>query len=140
MEYLLTQNTVSQEHQQVICKHIHLSEHCFLTVRILTFKLLKKKTVTFTNRIVIVNLTVGILRYHLLKQLAYWVPVTHIYDIINSGIGLSSVRQKAIAWISADLYWFGPWGKLVAFKLKIQTFSRKKIHLKMSSAKLYLFC
>ena len=55
---------------------------------------------------------------------------------IGSGNGLVPVRRQAITWINADLLTIRPLEtNFSEILIKIQRFSFKKMHLKMSSAK-----
>ena len=72
--------------------------------------------------------------------LTYWGRVTHIYDgkltIIGSDNGLSPGRRQTIIWTNAGILLIGPLGTNYSeILIEIQTFSLKKIRLKMSSAK-----
>ena len=61
--------------------------------------------------------------------------------IIDSDNGLSPGRRQAIIWTNAGILLIGPWGiHFNEFLIGIQTFSFKKVHLKMSSAKWRPFC
>ena len=61
--------------------------------------------------------------------------------IISSDNGLSPGRRQAIIWTNAGILLFGPLGtNFSEILIEIQTFSLKKIHLKMSSAKWRPFC
>ena len=66
--------------------------------------------------------------------------MTHIcvskLTIIDSDNGLSPERRQAIIWTSAGILLIGPLGtNFSEILIEIQTFSLKKIRLKMSSAK-----
>ena len=70
----------------------------------------------------------------------HWGRVTHIcvgkLTIIGSDNGLSLVRRQAIIWTNAGLLSIGPLRTYFSENLiKIQQFSLKKMHVKMSSAK-----
>ena len=72
--------------------------------------------------------------------LTHWGRVTHIcvgkLTIIGSVNGLSPVRRQAIIWTNAGILLIGPLGtNFSEILFEIQTFSLKKIRLKMSSAK-----
>ena len=74
--------------------------------------------------------------------LTHWGRVTHIcvgkLTIIGSDNGLSPERRQAIIWTNARILLMGPLGtNFSEMSIEIQTFSLKKIRLKMSSAK---FC
>ena len=61
--------------------------------------------------------------------------------IIGSDNGLSPGRHKAIIWTNAGILLIGPLGtNFSEIVIVIQTFSFKKMHLKMSSAKWRPFC
>ena len=71
--------------------------------------------------------------------------MTHIYvskqTIIGSDNGLSPGRRQAIIWTNAGILLNGPLGtNFSEILIGIQTFSYKKMHLKMSSAKWRPFC
>ena len=71
--------------------------------------------------------------------------VTHIcvgnLTIIGPDNGLSSGRRQAIIWTNAGILLIGPRGtNFSEILIGIQTFSFKKMHLKMSSAKWRPFC
>ena len=66
--------------------------------------------------------------------------MTHICVVklttIGSDNGLSPGRRQAIIWTNAGILLIGPLGtNFTEFLIGIQTFSFKKMHLKMSSAK-----
>ena len=73
-------------------------------------------------------------------SLTHWGRVTHIcvgkLTIIGSDNGLSPERRQAIVWTNAGILLIGPLGtNFSEILIEIQTFSLKKIPLKMSSAK-----
>ena len=75
----------------------------------------------------------------------HWGRVTHKYvskvTIIGSDNGLSPGRRQAIIWTNAGILWIRPLGtNFNEILIEIYTFSFKKMHLKMSSAKCRLFC
>ena len=77
--------------------------------------------------------------------LTHWGRVTHICvgKLINIGSdnGLSPVRRQAIIWTNAGILLTGPLGtNFGEILIEIQTFSCRKIRLKMSSAKCRPFC
>ena len=79
------------------------------------------------------------------SMLTHWGRVMHIFvgdlAIIGSDNGLSPGRRQAIIWTDAGILLIGPSGtNFSEIWIRIQTFSLKKIHLKMSSAKWRLFC
>ena len=72
--------------------------------------------------------------------LTHWGRVTHIcvgkLTIIGSNNGLSPRRRQAIIWTNAGIVLIGPLGtNFSEISIGIQTFSFKKMQLKMSSAK-----
>ena len=77
--------------------------------------------------------------------LTHWGRVTHIcvskLTIIGPDNGLSPGRRQAIIWTNAGILLIGPLGTNFSENLiGIQTFSFKKMPLKMSSAKWRPFC
>ena len=77
---------------------------------------------------------------HCKEMLTHWGRVTHIcvvkLTIIASDNGLSPERRQAIIWTNAGILLIGPLGtNFSEILIVIQTFSLKKIRLKMSSAK-----
>ena len=69
----------------------------------------------------------------------------HIYisklSIIGSDNGLSPGRRQAIIWTKAGILLIWPLGtNFNEMLIEIHTFSVKKMHLKMSSAKWQPFC
>ena len=87
--------------------------------------------------------------YHVMSWwhwlLTHWGRVTHIcvadLATIGSENGLSPVRRQAIIWTNAGILLIGPLGTNFSETLiRIQTFSLKKMNLKMSSAKWRSFC
>ena len=63
------------------------------------------------------------------------------YTIIGSDNGLLPGRHQAIIWTNDGILLIGPLGtNFSEIIIKIQTFSFKKIHLKMSSGKCLPFC
>ena len=80
-----------------------------------------------------------------IQVLTHWGRVTHICVgkpiIIGSDNGLSPDRRQAIIWTRAGIFIIGPLGTNFSEILTgIQTFSFKKMHLKMSSVKWRPFC
>ena len=78
-------------------------------------------------------------------KLTHWGRATHIsvgnLTIIGSDNGLSPWRRQAIIWTIAGILLIGPlWTNFSEILIGIQTFSFKKMHLKMSSAKWRPFC
>ena len=72
--------------------------------------------------------------------LTHWGRVTHIcvgnLTIIGPDNGLSPGRRQAIIWTNSGILLIGPWGtNFSEILIGIQTFSFKKMHLKMSFAK-----
>ena len=86
------------------------------------------------------------IRWHLVSEtLTHWGRVTHVcvgnLTIIGSDNGLSPGRRQAIIWTNAGILLIGPWGtNFSEILIGIQTFSSKKMHLKLSSGKRWLFC
>ena len=81
--------------------------------------------------------------YHFV--LTHWGRVTHIcvskLTIIGSDNGLSPDRHQSIIWTNAGLLLIGPLGtNFSEIVIEILTFSFKKIHLKVSSARQQPFC
>ena len=77
--------------------------------------------------------------------LTHWGRVTHIcvdkLTIIDSDNGLSPGRRQAIIWTNAGILLIGPLGtNFSEISIEILTFSFKKMHLKVSSAKWRPFC
>ena len=92
-----------------------------------------------------------ILRHHEKSEslegfiLTHWGRVTQIcvgkLTIIGSDYGLSPGRRQAIIWTNAGILLIGPLGtNFSEILIAIETFSFKKMHLKMSSAKWRPFC
>ena len=78
-------------------------------------------------------------------ELTHWGRVTHIcvskISIIGSDNGLSPGRRQAIIWTNAGILLIGPLGtNFSEILIGIQTFSFRKMHLKVSSAKWRPFC
>ena len=78
-------------------------------------------------------------------SLIHWGRVTQIcvskLTIIGSGNGLSPGRRQAIIWTNAGILLIGPIGtNFSEILIRIQTFSFKKMQLKMSSAKCHPIC
>ena len=81
----------------------------------------------------------------LTELLTHWGRVTHIcvskITIIGSDNGLSPGRSQAIIWTSVGTLLIWPLGtNFSEILIEIYTFSFKKMHLKMSSAKWRPFC
>ena len=84
-------------------------------------------------------------RHPIAHLLTHWGRVMHIcigkLIIIGSDNGLSPDRRQAIIWTNAELLSIGPLRTYFSENLiKMQQFSLKKMHVKMSSAKWRLFC
>ena len=80
-----------------------------------------------------------------LNGLTHWGRVTHIcignLTIIGSDNGLSPGQCQAITWTNVGILLIGPLGtNLSEMLIEINTFSCKKIYLKMSSGKWLPFC
>ena len=78
-------------------------------------------------------------------SLTHWGWMAHIYvgklTIIGSDNGFSPKQHQAIIWTNAGILLIGPLGtNFGEILIAIQTFSLKKRHLKMSSAKWRPFC
>ena len=76
--------------------------------------------------------------------LTHWGRVKHIcvgkLTIIDSDNGLLPGRRQAIIWTNAGIFFIGPLETNPSeIVIAIQTFSFKKMHLKVSSAKWLLF-
>ena len=81
----------------------------------------------------------------ILVWLTHWGRVTHKcvgkLTIIGSDNGLSPERRQAIIWTNAGILLIGPLGtNFIEILIEIHTFSLKKMHLKMSFGKWWLFC
>ena len=81
----------------------------------------------------------------MIALLTHWGQVTQTcvgkLTIIGSDNGLSPGRRQAIIWTNARILLIRPLGtNFSEILIGIQTFSFKKMHLKMSSAKCRLFC
>ena len=79
------------------------------------------------------------------SELTHWGRVTHIWVGTNTNIGsdngLSPGRRQAIIWTNAGTLLIGPQGtNFCGILSKIHTFSFKKMHLNVSSAKWRPFC
>ena len=77
--------------------------------------------------------------------LTHWGRVTHIcvsnLTITGPDNGLSPGRRQDIIWINAGILLIGPLGtNFNEISIEINTFSFKKMHLKMSSGKWQPFC
>ena len=77
--------------------------------------------------------------------LTHWGRVTHIcvnkVTIIGSDNGLAPGRRQAIIWTNAGIFLIGPLGtNFSEILIEIDTFSLKKMRLKMSSATWRPFC
>ena len=82
---------------------------------------------------------------HIVGLLTHWDRVTYIcvsyLTIIGPDDGLSPGRRQVIIWNNAGILLIGPWGtNFSKIVIGIQTYSFKKMHLKMSSAKWRPFC
>ena len=80
-----------------------------------------------------------------IAHLTHWGRVTHIcigkLTIIGSDNGLSPGRRQAIIWTNVGILLIGPLGtNFSEILIEILTFSFKKMHLKVSSAKRRPFC
>ena len=91
----------------------------------------------FTGVIIIKNKVTSI---SLAEVLTHWGRVTHIcvvkLTILSSDNGSSPERRQAIIWTNAGILLIGPLGtNFIEIVIWIETFSFKKMHLKMSFAK-----
>ena len=82
---------------------------------------------------------------HCYSDLTHWGRAKHICVVkqtfIGSDNGLSPGRLQAIIWTNAGILLIGPLGtNFSEILIGIQTFSVKKMHLKMLSAKWRPFC
>ena len=82
---------------------------------------------------------------NLQSWLTHWGRVTQIcvgkLTIIGPDNGLSPGRRQATIWTNAGILLIGLWGiNFSEILISIQTFSFKKMHLQMSSAKRRPFC
>ena len=80
-----------------------------------------------------------------ITALTHWGRATHIcfskLTTIGLDNGLSPGQRQAIIWTNAGILLIGPLGtNFSEILLRIQTFSFKKMHLKVSSAKWRPFC
>ena len=75
--------------------------------------------------------------------LTHWGRVTHIcvskLTIVGSNNGLSPGRRQVIIWTTAEILLIGVHGNS-EISIDIQTFSFKKMHLKMSSGNWWPLC
>ena len=81
----------------------------------------------------------------LFTNFIYWGRVTHIcvgkLTIIGSDNGLSPGRRRAIIWTNGRILLIGPLEtNFSEILIEIDIFSFKKMHLKVSPAKLQPFC
>ena len=86
-----------------------------------------------------------IVKLHYKSYLTHWDRVTHIcvgkLTIIVSDNGLSPERRQAIIWTNAGILLIGPLETNFSESLfAIETFSFRKMHFKISSAKWRSFC
>ena len=136
-----------QQHKRTIWKCHLQSDRYFLQ-----FSNVKKKNnqmpITYKTTHVMDVSTYSIRLLHrvfVTTLLTHWGPVTHIcvvkLTIIASDNGLSPGRRQAIIWTNAGILLIGHLGtNFIEILIGIQTFSFKKMHLKMSSAKWRPFC
>ena len=83
--------------------------------------------------------------HHVMWSLTHWGRATHIFvsklTIMGSDNGLSPGRRQAIIWINARILLFRTLRiNFSGIVSEIHTFSFKKMHLKMSSARWRPFC
>ena len=79
-------------------------------------------------------------RDHIESLLTHWSRVTHLclnkLTIVGSDNGLSPGRRQAIIWTNAGMLLIGPLGtNFNEISIEINTFSFKKMRLKMTSGK-----
>ena len=122
-------------HDATIVQHPMIETHIdvYLTVDILCIQ---------TTKFPIGQISTALhtLKHRYLTWLTHWGRVTHIcvseLTIIGSDNGLSPGRRLAIIWNNAGLLLSEPLGTNVSeISIGIQTFTFKKMHLNMSSAK-----
>ena len=96
-----------------------------------------------TPHVMLIQLLISVL----IAMMVYyhWGWVTHIcvgkLTIIGSDNGMSPERRQAIIWTNVGILLIGPLGtNFSEILIGIQTFSFKKMHLKMSSAKWRPLC
>ena len=83
--------------------------------------------------------------FKIMPGLTHWGRVTHVcvdnLTSIGPDNGLSPGRRQAIIWTNAGILFIGPLGtNFSEILIGIHTFSFKKMHLKISSAKWRPFC
>ena len=125
----------------------HLLSWCWFTVKSDPWyspgKILQKMLMNYVFRYYISRFTTIFPKRQLVKT--HWGRVTHIrvlkLTITGSDNGLSPGRRQAIFWTNPGILLIGPLGSNFSeILIGIQTFSFKKMHLKISSAKWRPFC
>ena len=126
-----------------MCKDHIICSHCWLNL--LETLLLTWINFNSTNVLIWMGRQVfpNSVNYH--DSMIHWGRVTHIcigkLTIIASDNGSAPGRHQAIIWTNAGILLIGPLGtKFNEISIEIHTFSFKKMHLKMSSAKWHPFC
>ena len=117
------------------------SSNFYLPLTLLSWHAYTKKNFIYTK----VNYLGAWLKGGQIALLTHWGRVTHIcvvnLTIIGPDNGLSPGWRQAIIWTNAGILLIGPWGtNFSEILIGIQTFSFKKMQLKMSSAKWRPFC
>ena len=95
---------------------------------------------TLSLRKLILKIVIIVILSTMRATLTHWGRVTHIcvskLTTFGSDSGLSPGRRQAIIWTNGGILLIGPLGtNFSEILIEIQTFSLKKIRLKMSSAK-----
>ena len=116
-----------------------------LTARFRKYSKRRDSGLDFPNRFTIWQAPRCLSNLRVIQSLTQWGRVTYIYvsklTIIGSENGLSPGRRQAIIWTNAGILLIGPLGtNFIEILIGIQTFSFKKMYLKMSSAKWRQFC
>ena len=136
-----------------IFKCIFFNENCFILIEI-SLKFVAKGPINNISALVrrwaIIWINDGLAYWWCiyvslgLNGLTHWGRATHIcigkLTTIVWDNGLSPGRRQAIIWNIAEILLIGPLGtNFSEILIRIQTFSFKKMHLKMSSAKWHPF-
>ena len=124
--------------------HLIMALHCITCSILLSWDFISSYYLVWGNMDIYgmrkMNINVQFLSPLLRLCLTHWGRVTHIcvgkLTNIGSDNGLSPGRRQAIIWTNAGISFIGPFGtNFSEILIGIQTFSFKKMHLKMSSAK-----
>ena len=99
----------------------------------------------YVSNLVTVQVSTVVVCVQTWEPLTHWGRVTHIcvskLNIIGSDNGLSPSRRQAIIWINTEILLIWPLGtNFSEMLIEIHTFSFKKMHVKMLSAKRWSFC